>query len=103
MFENDQENNEIHPTISDQSWSFWRVAGGTLVLVLVLLSFFLLYRFYQVLFILLIGILLGTAIRPVVTWLQSRGLPPTAGLILIYFLLLLLLAGFILINIPGNH
>ena len=100
MFENDQENNEIHPTISDQSWSFWRVAGGTLVLVLVLLSFFLLYRFYSVLFILLIGILLGTAIRPIVTWLQSRGLPPTAGLILIYILLFLLLAGFILLIFP---
>ena len=100
MFENDQENNEIHPTLSDQNWSFWRVAGGTLVLVLVLLSFFLLYRFYSVLFILLIGILLGTAIRPVVAWLQSRGLPPTTGLIIIYFLLLLLLAGFILLMFP---
>lgn len=100
MFKNDQENQGIHPTIRDQSWSFWRVVWGTLVLVLVLSSFFLLYRFYQVLFILLIGVLLGTAIRPVVTWLQSHGLPPTAGLILIYFLLLLLLAGFILLIFP---
>ena len=101
MFENDPENNEIHPTKSDQRWSFWQVAGGTLVLVLVLLSFFLLYRFYQVLFILLIGILLGTAIRPVVSFLQNRGLPPTTGLILIYILLLLLLSGFILLIFPA--
>ena len=100
MVENNQENNELQPTISDQNWSFWRVAGGTIVLVLVLASFFLLYRFYQVLFIILIGVLLGTAIRPVVTWLQNHGFPPTAGLILIYFLLLLLFTGFILLIFP---
>ena len=100
MSEKDQNDKEIQSPSKYQSWSFWQVAWATLILVLVALSFFLLYRFYQVLFILLIGVLLGTAIRPVVNWLQNRGLPPTAGLILIYFLLLLLLAGFILLIFP---
>jgi predicted PurR-regulated permease PerM len=100
MSENDQENNEIHPTLHDQSWTFWRVAWATLVLVLVVISFFLLHRFYQVLFILLIGILLGTAIRPVVTWLKNLGLPPTTGVILVYLLLLAFLISFILLIFP---
>ena len=57
------------------SWTFRRVVWATLVLVFVALGFWLLYRFNQVIFILLIAIMLGTVIRPVVTWLNRRGLP----------------------------
>jgi predicted PurR-regulated permease PerM len=66
----------------------------------VALSFWLLYRFSQVVFILFIAIVMGTVIRPVVAWLYRRGLPRIAGLILVYFLLLTLLIGFGLLLFP---
>ncbi len=66
----------------------------------VALSFWLLYRFNQVVFILFIAIVMGTVIRPVVTWLNRRGLPRMAGVILVYFLLLALLVGFVLLLFP---
>ena len=73
---------------------------ATLVLVLVALSFGLLYRFSQVVFILFVAVMMGTVIRPVVTWLRRRGVPPTGGAILVYLLLLALLIGFVLLLFP---
>ena len=73
---------------------------ATLVLVFVALGFWLLYRFDQVVFILFIAIVMGTVIRPVVTWLHRRGLPRIAGVILVYLLLLALLIGFVLLLFP---
>ena len=82
------------------NWTFRRVVWATLVLVFVLLGFWLLYRFSQVVFILFIAIVLGTVIRPIVTWLQRRGLPRIVGLILVYLLLLALFIGFVLLLVP---
>ncbi len=81
-------------------WTFQRVVGATLTLFFVVLAFWLLFRFYQVVFILFISILMGTVIRPVVDWLSQRGLPRTVGAILVYVLLLVLLVGFILLLFP---
>lgn len=82
------------------SWTFWRVVWGTLVLVFVAFSFWLLYRFNQVVFILFVAIVIGTVIRPVVTWLYKRGLPRIAGVLVVYILLLALLVGFVLLLVP---
>ena len=82
------------------NWTFRRVVSATLVLVLVALGFWLLYRFYQVIFILFIAIMLGTTIRPVVTWLHRRGVPRMVGVILVFFFLLALLIGFGLLLFP---
>ncbi len=82
------------------NWTFWRVVWATLILVSVGLSFWLLYRFHQVLFILFIAIVMGTMLRPVVVWLQRRGIPGVAGVILVYFLLFALLIGFVLLLFP---
>jgi predicted PurR-regulated permease PerM len=73
---------------------------ATLVLVFVALSFWLLYRFNQVIFMLFVAIVLGTVIRPVVGWLRRRGLSRMSGVILVYFLLLTLLVGFLLLFFP---
>lgn len=73
---------------------------ATLVLVFIALSFWLLYRFNQVVFILFATIVMGTVIRPVVTWLNRRGLPRMAGVILVYFMLLALLVGLGLLLFP---
>ncbi len=81
-------------------WTFRRVVWATLVLVSVALSFWLLYRFRQAVFILFVAILMGTVIRPVVAWLHRRGLPRIAGIILVYVLLLALLGSFMLLLLP---
>jgi predicted PurR-regulated permease PerM len=81
-------------------WTFARVMGATLVLVLLALGFWLLYRFNQVVFILFIAIVMGTVIRPAVAWLHQRGLPRIIGVVLVYTLLLALLIGFGLLLFP---
>jgi predicted PurR-regulated permease PerM len=88
------------PPSQPYQWTFRRVMWATLVLVFVALSFWLLYRFSQIVFILFIAIVIGTVIRPSVTWLHQRGLPRTAGVILVYLLLLALLVSFVLLLFP---
>jgi predicted PurR-regulated permease PerM len=90
----------LNPPSQPYDWSFRRVVWATLVLISVLLGFWLLYRFNQVIFNLFIAIVIGTVIRPAVTWLYQRGLPRMAGVILVYLLLLLLLTGFLLLLFP---
>ncbi len=88
------------PPFPPANWTFWRVVWGTLVFVFVGLSFWLLYRFHQVIFILFVAVVIGTMLRPIVAWLKRRGLPQKAGVILIYLLLLALLTGFVLLLFP---
>jgi predicted PurR-regulated permease PerM len=89
---------DIHPPAAE--WSFRQVVGATFTLALVAISFWLLYLFNQVVFILFIAIVIGTVIRPVVVWLYWRGVPRIAGVILVYLLLLALLIGFLLLLFP---
>jgi predicted PurR-regulated permease PerM len=70
------------------------------VLVFVVVCFWLLYRFSQVVFILFTAIVFATVIRPAVTWLYGRGVPRIVGVILVYLLLLTLLTGFVLLLFP---
>ena len=91
---------ELNLPNQDNPWTFRRVVWATLVIVLIASGFWLLYRFYQVVFILFIAIIIGTVIRPVVTWLHHLGLPRMAGAILVFLLLFSLLAGFILLLFP---
>ena len=90
----------INPLPQPDHWTFRRVVWATLVLVFVGLAFWLLYRFNQVVFILFIAILLGTVIRPAVTWLHQRGLPRMIGVILVFFVILALFTGFMLLLFP---
>jgi predicted PurR-regulated permease PerM len=91
---------DFHPPSQLNNWTFRQVVWATLVLVLIVFCFWLFYRFYQVIFILFIGIVLGTVIRPIVTWLSQRGLPRLAGVILVFLLLFALLIGFLLLLFP---
>ena len=91
---------ELHSSSQPYDWTFRQVVWATLVFISVILAFWLLYRFYQVVFILFIAILIGTVIRPAVAWLHQRGLPQIAGVIFVYFLLLILLIGFLLLLFP---
>ena len=89
-----------HQPVQFYNWTFRRVVWATLVLVFVALAFWFLYRFNQVVFLLFIAIVLGTVIRPIVTWLQKRGLSQTLGAILVYLLLILLVIGFVFLLFP---
>lgn len=88
------------PPSQPYDWTFRRVMGATLILIFVALGFWLIYRFYQVGFILFISIVMGTVIRPVINWLQYRGIPRLAGIILVFILLLALLVGFVFLLFP---
>jgi predicted PurR-regulated permease PerM len=90
----------IHQPSQLDNWTFRRVMWATLVLVLVALSFWLLYRFNQVVFILFIAIVMGTVIRPAVAWLHRHWLPQLAGVVIIYLLILAFLIGFMLLLFP---
>jgi len=90
----------LHPPSQPYDWTFRQVVWVTLALISVILSFWLLYRFYQVVFILFIAVVIGTVIRPAIAWLHQRGLPRIAGVILAYLLLLILLTGFLLVLFP---
>jgi predicted PurR-regulated permease PerM len=81
-------------------WTFRQVVWATLVFAFIAISFWLLFRFSQVIFVFFIAIVIGTVIRPAVTWLYSHGLSRMVSLILIYFLLLALLVGFVLLVYP---
>lgn len=91
---------EIQPTIQQDQWTFRRVVIATLALVGVGLGFWLLYRFYQVVFLLFVSIILGTVIRPITTWLNRKGLSKVGGVIAVYVLLFALLSGFLLLLFP---
>jgi predicted PurR-regulated permease PerM len=88
------------PPSSLGTWTFRRVMWATLLLVFVALGFWLLYRFYQVIFIVFIAILMGTVIRPFINWLNKRGIHRVAGFIIISILLLILFIGFMLLLFP---
>jgi predicted PurR-regulated permease PerM len=90
----------LNPPAQPYPWTFRRVMGATLVLVFIILGFWLLYRFNQVVFILFIAIVMGTVIRPAVAWLYRRGLPRIAGVILVYLILLALIISFLLLVFP---
>jgi predicted PurR-regulated permease PerM len=91
---------KIQPTPLLEQWTFRRVVIATLALVGVGLGFWLLYRFYQVILILFVAIILGTVIRPIVSWLHRRGFPKVVGAVSVYILLFALLSGFLLLLFP---
>jgi predicted PurR-regulated permease PerM len=65
-------------------WTIRQVVTATLVVVSILASFFIIYRFSNVIFIFFIAIVLSTAIQPAVKWLNRHGLPRPVGVIVLY-------------------
>lgn len=81
-------------------WTPRRVVTATLIVLAIAAGFYLLFRFYMVVFLFLVAIMLGTATKPVVHWLQRRGIRPEIGLILIYLVLLALIILFLVLVVP---
>ena len=88
------------PHSDPDPWTGKRVVLTTLGAVLVVLGFWLVFRFYNVAFILFSALVLGTVIRPAVDWLNRRGVRREAGVIFVYVTLLALLVGFIMLLAP---
>ena len=88
------------PSAEFKFWSFQRVMWATLVFAAVIGSFWLLYRFFQVVFLLIISVLIGTTLDPVVDWLNCKGLPRWLGCLLVYLILLVLVISFLLLLLP---
>ncbi len=73
---------------------------ATIVLALVALGFWFLFRFYQVVLLLLAGIIISVALSPAVNWLKKRGVPPAAAVAAIFGLLLLIVILFLRFGAP---
>jgi predicted PurR-regulated permease PerM len=73
---------------------------ATLAIAAVVLAFWLVYMFRTVVYILLLGIVLGTALQPLVTWLRKRGLTRGHGLIVAHAIILLLVFGILYVSLP---
>lgn len=82
------------------TWTTSQVVLATVFVVCVFLIFWLLYRLSFLIFLLFVAIVIGTALRPVVEWLQRRGISRMAGVIIIYIVLAALVIGFLALIFP---
>ena len=82
------------------TWTTSQVALATVFVVCVFLIFWLLYRLSFLIFLLFVAIVIGTALRPSVEWLQRRGVSRMVGTIIIYILLASLILGFLALIFP---
>jgi predicted PurR-regulated permease PerM len=82
------------------TWTTSQVVLATIFVVCVFLTFWLLYRLREVLFLFFVAIVVGTAIRPTVDWLHRRGISRATGIIIIYILSAAILTGFLAMILP---
>ena len=87
-------------TSQPYEWTFRRVVVATVVFSFVAFCFYLLFRFYEVVFILFIAIVIGTVIRPLANWLTQRGLSRMASVIVVYLAIFIFIAGFLWLLFP---
>jgi predicted PurR-regulated permease PerM len=83
-----------------KQWTTNQVILATLFVVCVFLSFWLLYRFRAVVFLVFIAMVIGTTMRPAVDWFYRRGLSRSTGIIIIYLLIAAFLIGFLALVVP---
>src|SRR5262245_23629823 len=88
------------PTERVVTWTTSQVVLATIFVVCVFLTFWLLYRLRDVLFLFFVAIVIGTAIRPAVDWLHRRGIPRATGIILLYILIAGFVIGFLAMILP---
>jgi predicted PurR-regulated permease PerM len=81
-------------------WTPRQVFIATIVVLLVLLGFWFLFRFRLVFFGLFEAIVFSTALRPMVDWMQQRGISRVVGAALIYIAVVLFLVSLIVLFIP---
>ncbi|MEZ0229683.1 MAG: AI-2E family transporter, partial [Planctomycetota bacterium] len=77
-----------------------RVILATLVALAVASGFWVLFRFAAVFFSLFTAMVLGTALRPGLDWLNRRGLSRSTSALIVYSTLVTLLAGVLVLLMP---
>ena len=82
------------------TWTTSQVVLATIFVVCVFLTFWLLYRLREVLFLFFVAIVVGIAIRPAVGWLHRRGISRATGTILIFIVIAALVIGFLAMILP---
>ncbi len=76
------------------------LAGWTLAVMAVAGCFWLLFRFQSVVLLMLTAVILSTATDPAIAWLEKHRVPKTAGLLMLYGLVGLLVAVLIWQTLP---
>ncbi len=69
-------------------WSPQQLVGGTLIVFIVAAAFWFVIRFYELVFILILAIILGVALKPAINKLQQKGLPRPVAVLGLYAILL---------------
>ena len=88
------------PALELPELSVRQLVTATLVVGLVALSVWMLFRFHQVVLILLAGVIISTALQPAVAWLQRRGLPASASVLALFSVLALVVILFVVFGAP---
>lgn len=81
-------------------WSNRQVIWATVVVAAVVLCFWLVYRFNETILLLVSGIIISIAVRPIVRRLRKVGIPQGVGVGVVYLILLLALVLFGVYGIP---
>jgi predicted PurR-regulated permease PerM len=92
--------NNGKPSLALPDLSARALITATAVVALVALGFWLLFRFYQVILILLAGIIISVALNPAVNRLRARGVPPAVAVTSIFGLLLVVALLFLRFGAP---
>lgn len=74
-------------TSSLTNWTLRKIILATMTVLAVTLAFVLLFRFYQVIFLLFVAIAIQIALDPLVRWLAQRGVNRIAAVFSIYLLI----------------
>ncbi len=82
------------------TWTTSQVVVATTFVVCVFLTFWLLYQLRVIVFLLFVAIVIGIAIRPLVEFLQRRGITRNTGIIIIYILIAAVALGFLALTFP---
>ena len=88
------------PALELPELSVRQLVTATLVVGLVALAVWMLFRFHQVVLILAAGVIISTALKPVVEWLRRRGLPASASVLLLFGVLLVVIILFVRFGAP---
>lgn len=77
-----------------------QVFRNTVIVLLTVLTAYILVVSIRIIIVLWFAIIIASAIRPAVLWLQRRGLPQAVSILLVYALLLLAIFGLFIVVLP---
>ena len=81
-------------------WTPQQLIAATLTVLAVAAAFWFVLRFYQLIFILIVAIIFGVALKPAINRLQTWGLPRPAAILLLYALVVIPLVGLTWFSAP---